>query len=137
MRLSTGAEKRRVRAPSPYYETKTKALLEPGVAQIGRGGSEEHDEQKEYPECGEDDMPEPINTDEARDSMDRDSWMSSGQESVEFTGGICDGQISFVFDISIRSQESFPPPPSPPKKRKPGCRHEHSVTKRLHEIRLL
>ena len=111
MRLSTGAEKRRVRAPSPYYETKPKALLEPGVAQIRRGGSEEHDGQKEYPECGEDDMHEPINTDEARDSMVRDSWMSSGQESEEFTGGICDAQISFIFDISIHSQESFPNPP--------------------------
>lgn len=97
VRLSTGAEKRRVRALSPYYETKTKALPELGVAQIGWGGSEERDREKEYPEYGEDeDMDESINTDEARDSLVRGDWLSSGQESVEFTGGIYDTQSSLM-----------------------------------------
>lgn len=115
VKLSTRPEKRRVRALSPYYETKTKALLEPAVAQMRRGGSEERDGEKEYPECGEDDdMDESINTDEARDSLVRHYWMSSGQESVEFTGGMCDAQLSFVFDISIHSQELSPPFPPPP-----------------------
>lgn len=96
VRLSTGSEKRRVRALSPYYETKTKASLELGVAQIGRGGSEERDQEKEYPEYGEDeDMGESINTDEARGSLG--DWLLSGQESVEFTGGIYDAQSSFIF----------------------------------------
>lgn len=94
VRLSTGAEKRRVRALSPYYETKTKAPPELDVAQIGRGGSEESDREKEYPEYGEDeDMDESINTDEARDSLVRGDWLSSGQESVE---GIYDTQSSFI-----------------------------------------
>lgn len=86
VRLSTGSEKRRVRALLRYYETKTKALPELGVAQTGRGGSEERHREKEYPEYGEDeDMNEPINT---RDSLVRGDWLSRGQESVEFTGGI-------------------------------------------------
>ncbi len=97
VRLSTGAEKRRVRALSPYYETKTKALPELGVAEIGWGGSEERDREKEYPEYGEDeDMDESVNTDEARDSLVRGDWLSSGQESVEFTGGIYDTQSSLM-----------------------------------------
>lgn len=90
VRLSTGPAKRKAHALSPYYETKTKALLEPAVAQMGRGGSEEHDGEKEYPECGEDDDMQSINKDEARDSLARSYWMASGQESVEFTGGMCD-----------------------------------------------
>lgn len=107
VRPSTGAEKRRVCALSPYYETKTKTLLEPGFA---HGGSEDRDVEEEYPECGEDeDMDEPINTDEARDSLVRDDWFSNGQESVEFTGGIYEPQISFIFDISTHSQELFRP----------------------------
>lgn len=116
VRLSTGAEKRRVRAPSPYYETKKKALLEPGVAQIGRGWSEEHDGQTEYPECGEYDMDEPIDTDEVRDSVVRDSWMSSGQESSEFTGGICDAQIPSYLIYSS------PPPKKTKKNQDAGMR---------------
>lgn len=77
VRLSIGSGKRKVRALSPYYEPKTKALPGLGVAQIGP------------PEYGEDeDMDESINTNEARDSLVRGDWLSSGQESVEFTGGI-------------------------------------------------
>lgn len=98
VRLSTRAEKRRVRALSPYYETKTKALPELGVAQIGRVGSEERDLEKEYPEYGEDEyMDESINTDETRDSLVRGDWLSSGQESAEFTGGIYHARSSFIF----------------------------------------
>lgn len=77
VRLSIGSEKRRVRSLTPYYEPKTNALPELDVAQIGP------------PEYGEDeDMDESINTNEARDSLLRGDWLSSGQESVEFTGGI-------------------------------------------------
>lgn len=89
VRLSTGSEKRRVRALSPYYEMKTKVPPEVDVALIGRGGSEQRHREKEYPEYGEDEvMDESIYTDEARDSLVRGDWLSRRQESVEFTGGI-------------------------------------------------
>ena len=130
VRLSNGAEKRRVRALSPYYETKTKAPLELGAAQI----SEERDREKEYPEYGEDeDMDESVNTDEVRESLARDDWLLSGQEPVEFTGGIYDAHIPFIFDVSIHSEESFLSLP----RRKSSCRHENFLTKLSHEVRLL